>query len=915
MSRIISFCIIIFHCSYLFAQTDAGALAFNGTTSYIHAPHHNGLNFSSNFTVEAWIKPLSGGAIVQTALSKANASTSSGFSFPATSNRWSNIGIQVYIDGVLRSLYVPLSNSTSWTHCAASYDGNSLKLYLNGILMNSVNYVGTVNNNSDSLFVGIKGDKTGIFKGQMDEVRIWNRTLSDCEILHNKDCQLSLPQTGLQAYYRFNQGVVNADNTAINSLDDLSPNALTGNLVGFSLTGSASNWVDGNIQGTCSPFASPTLNATAEVTILAVGSTIRLYASGMDSYSWTGPNGFASTLPNPEISAANIINTGMYQVIGSRNGCTLTAAVNITVAVAASGLHSSGSNEKISIPHNAVLNFTQGFTVEAWLNPKATNISQSVVSKGFSGNANGIEFIGTDDGWLQVSMKIKVNNTSYALSAPFPGTNQWHHVAGVYDGSKMFLYVNGTLLALRSLPDALPQNTNPLIIGNSEAGGDTYVGILDEIRIWNRPLNACEINARKTSEINATFDNLVAYYRFNQGLINVPNTDQTVLYDTSANQLDGMLTGYGLSGLSSTWNTGKYIDQVSGANSFTLPTTHAIVTQAVNYIGHETDNCTVLTKVMASGSNPVAGDCTSEVWIESAVVNYADNMFVKRHYQITPVSNPTTSTATVTLYFTQEDFDHYNSNVYNNVFLPTGPTDNVRKSLIRIAKFSGSSANGTGLPASYTGAVEYLNPDDNQVVWNTSAGVWEISFTVQGFSGFFVQASMLALPLTWKDFQATKQHSGTLLTWQTADEVNASHFVIEHQSGNASWKAVGKLNALGKGNQKNFYSYFHPYPVAGMNHYRIQQIDQDRSFSYSSTKSIQFGLDHAVLKIISNPITNGILKVYLPQNETLAMYSIDGRLLKKLDLQSGFHEIKLDFFVNGIILLRVKDLVQRIVVF
>ncbi len=40
------------------------------------------------------------------------------------------------------------------------------------------------------------------------------------------------------------------------------------------------------------------------------------------SYSWTGPNGFSSSLPNPVISTVNINSSGSYKVVALRNGCT-----------------------------------------------------------------------------------------------------------------------------------------------------------------------------------------------------------------------------------------------------------------------------------------------------------------------------------------------------------------------------------------------------------------------------------------------------------------------------------------------------------------------------------------------------------------------------------------------------------------
>ena len=52
-------------------------------------------------------------------------------------------------------------------------------------------------------------------------------------------------ETGLVAYYNFNQGVAGGNNTAINSLTDKTSNAHNGTLNNFKLTGATSNWVTG----------------------------------------------------------------------------------------------------------------------------------------------------------------------------------------------------------------------------------------------------------------------------------------------------------------------------------------------------------------------------------------------------------------------------------------------------------------------------------------------------------------------------------------------------------------------------------------------------------------------------------------------------------------------------------------------
>jgi hypothetical protein len=89
------------------------------------------------------------------------------------------------------------------------------------------------------------------WNGQLDEVRLWSKALSPQEILNNMNCQLTGSENGLVAYYRFNQGTINANNSGVKTLSDLSGHGHNGALENFSLSGSRSNWVEGKVSGTC----------------------------------------------------------------------------------------------------------------------------------------------------------------------------------------------------------------------------------------------------------------------------------------------------------------------------------------------------------------------------------------------------------------------------------------------------------------------------------------------------------------------------------------------------------------------------------------------------------------------------------------------------------------------------------------
>ncbi|MDN3695317.1 T9SS type A sorting domain-containing protein [Chryseobacterium tructae] len=121
-------------------------------------------------------------------------------------------------------------NANTWYHVAATYDGASMKLYINGTLDASRAQTGSLSSNG-AFNVGYSYNTSRNFNGKIDEVRVWKRALSQTEISQNM-CAISLPASSLAAYWKFNEG-------SGSTVQDSSGNGATLTLTGVD----ASNWV------------------------------------------------------------------------------------------------------------------------------------------------------------------------------------------------------------------------------------------------------------------------------------------------------------------------------------------------------------------------------------------------------------------------------------------------------------------------------------------------------------------------------------------------------------------------------------------------------------------------------------------------------------------------------------------------
>lgn len=168
-----------------------------------------------------------------------------------------------------------------------------------------------------------------------------------------------------------------------------------------------------------------------------------------------------------------------------------------------------------------------------------------------------------------------------------------------------------------------------------------------------------------------------------------------------------------------------------------------------------------------------------------------------------------------------------------------------------------------------------------------------------GFTQYFRVANTLPADLLLLRGEA--KDTANLLTWETGQEINTDHFIVEYSTNDTAWSALAEVKANGATTAKSFYSTKHkPSVHAAFYYYRLKLYYADGSWKYSNkvTLSPVASSEYAV-DVRPNPFDDEI-KVRItsprPQTAGILIYDVQGRLLfnKKSSLKAGLNVVPID---------------------
>jgi len=203
------------------------------------------------------------------------------------------------------------------------------------------------------------------------------------------------------------------------------------------------------------------------------------------------------------------------------------AAVSYTPGNAA-GFDSS-SNSYITVPDSNSLDVTNALTFEAWIKPNGGGEWALISGKQLNpsdGNpwySYRLLAASANSGEKGFPRKVAFQIAPEGLGETGVESNTvvqndvWTHVAGVYDGTSVKIYINGVLENSNPVTGNIQVSNLPLYIGKAPwTNYNNYNGLIDEVRVWNVARTAEQISYDMQYTLTGSESGLVSYWRFDE---------------------------------------------------------------------------------------------------------------------------------------------------------------------------------------------------------------------------------------------------------------------------------------------------------------------------------------------------------------------------------------------------------------
>jgi hypothetical protein len=402
-----------------------------------------------------------------------------------------------------------------WNHVAATWDGATIRFYINGVAAGIASASGTLSTYTTPVDLGtyenLRGSGSSYFwGGTLDEVAVYATALSAARISSHYSAATSAPACSdiagatAAAYVPVAGDVGSGLKVRVSAIN------------GDGTTNATSD-ATGSVAASTPP-ANTVLPAITGVAQQAqpLGASTGTWDNSPTSYGYQwqscAQTGYSSSvLADAPVAywRLNESTTGAAVLDATTNGNNGTYAGGVTLGVTSvpvlepdTAATFNGSTGYVKVPSSSSLNSpSTAISLEAWVKPSAA-YSEPIVLKSFTSHVDPYYQYGLFENGSGIRMDLTLNGSR--ISANSSGATltvgAWNHVVATWDGSTIRFYVNGAAAGSTAASGTLSTYATPVDLAtyeNLRTSGSSYFwgGDLDEVAVYAKALSAVQVNS------------------------------------------------------------------------------------------------------------------------------------------------------------------------------------------------------------------------------------------------------------------------------------------------------------------------------------------------------------------------------------------------------------------------------------
>jgi hypothetical protein len=479
-------------------------MQFDGSDDFLNV---SDVNFGNAFTIGAWINPVAWGAVGEQFIHNVFCDEGANAGEGTVCFRIGSKGQESLKQKLAVAIFASNSandyESTSdlslnvWQQGIVSWNGTHVHFYIDGVLDRIQSASLTMDNDALGFLIGSSPAKNREYEGILDNLFVFNKSISDAEAYQFYVSNLRKYDTDKWELFV---------NQSRNTTTSLHPGNYTFYASVKDSAGNENITETREVKVNASPditfpkisFTPPTL-ANASTTLnnsLEINVSINETNVSEVKFNWNGTN---YTMYNDSlvlmynfnnVSAIGDTSTLVKDVSKYGNDGDFENADYNSSGKYGTAAHFD-SNDFIIAGNDSSLDLGGNFTLSAWAYVYVHDNDYSfLITKDGAGGGS------YDLGFKNSKPYVAINDGAWAeyVGDAVLTTNEWHHIVGVRnDTGHVRIYVDGMVNKSFASTKVPQKVSTPVVIGRRNATDYEFVGMIDEVRIWNVSLNKTQV--------------------------------------------------------------------------------------------------------------------------------------------------------------------------------------------------------------------------------------------------------------------------------------------------------------------------------------------------------------------------------------------------------------------------------------